>query len=82
MSVTISDDILHATQMSEAEFKQEIAILLFQTGKLTLGHASHLAGMDKVQFQQVLATRKIPLYCYDVEDYQLELSNLRELGDL
>lgn len=82
MSVIISDEILQATQMSESEFKQEIAVILFQTGKLTLGHASNLAGMDKTLFQQLLKGRKIPLYYYDVEDYEQDLTNLRELGDL
>ena len=42
MSVTISDEILSVTQMSEAELKQEIAIMLFQKEKLTLGQASNL----------------------------------------
>lgn len=82
MSVIISDEVLQATQMSEAEFKQEIAVILFQTGKLTLGHASKLAGMDKILFKQLLKERKIPLYYYDVEDYEQDLKNLRELGDL
>ncbi|MFB2893327.1 UPF0175 family protein [Aerosakkonemataceae cyanobacterium BLCC-F50] len=82
MSVIISDEILQATQMSESEFKQEIAIILFQTGKLTLGHASNLAGMDKTLFLQLLKERQIPLYYYDVEDYEQDLKNLRELGDL
>jgi predicted HTH domain antitoxin len=82
MSVIISDEVLQATQMSESEFKQEIAVILFQTGKLTLGHASKLAGMDKTLFKQLLKERKIPLYYYDVEDYEQDLKNLRELGDL
>jgi predicted HTH domain antitoxin len=40
MSVTIPDEILSATRMSEAELKQEIAVMLFQKEKLTLGQAS------------------------------------------
>lgn len=82
MSIYISDEIVQATQMSETELKQEIAILLFQQGKLTVGHASKLAELDKMRFQQLLNNRHIPLYVYNLEDYEQDLKNLRDLGDL
>ncbi|MEH2078463.1 MAG: UPF0175 family protein [Nostoc sp.] len=82
MSVIISDDTLRASGMTAAEFKQEIALLLFASGKLPLGYASKLAEMDKIQFQQLLQERKIPLYSYEIEDFELDLKNLRELGRL
>ena len=37
MSLVIPDEILQATRRSEAELSQEIAVLLFQKDKLTLG---------------------------------------------
>jgi predicted HTH domain antitoxin len=82
MSVVISDDTLRASGMTEAEFKQEVALLLFSSGKLPLGYASKLAEMDKIQFQQLLQERKIPVYSYEIEDFELDLKNLRELGRL
>jgi predicted HTH domain antitoxin len=82
MSVVISDDTLRASGMTEAEFKQEVALLLFASGKLPLGYASKLAEMDKIQFQQLLQERKIPVYSYEIEDFELDLKNLRELGRL
>ena len=39
MGVFIPDDILQATRMSGEELKRELAILLFQKEKLTLGQA-------------------------------------------
>jgi len=33
-------------------------------------------------FHQLLKQRHIPLYSYDVEDFELDLKNLRELGRL
>ena len=68
--------------MNEAEFKLEIAVLLFDARKITLGQASKLAEIDKSKFRQILKSRKIPLYDYDVEDFELDLKNLRELGRL
>ncbi len=46
MSVVISDDILQAARMSEAQLKREIAIMLYQQRKLSTGKARHLAGMN------------------------------------
>lgn len=80
MSVVISDEILQASQLTPSEFRQEIAIYLFQTGRLTLGYASQLAEMPLDAFRQLLKQRDIALYSYDVEDFKLDLKNLRELG--
>lgn len=81
MSVVIPDEILQATRMSEAELKQEIAVMLFQKEKLSLGKASSLAGMNRVLFRHLLASRQIPT-SYDVEDLQLDIKTLREMGYL
>ncbi|NEQ66469.1 MAG: UPF0175 family protein [Symploca sp. SIO2D2] len=61
---------------------QEIALLLFQVGKLAIGHASHISQMSPNAFRELLKQRHIPLYSYDVEYFELELKNLRELGRL
>ena len=82
MSVIISDEILQASRLTPSEFRQEIALHLFQTGRLTLGYASQLAEMSPKTFRQLLKQRHIPLYSYDVEDFELDLKNLRELGRL
>lgn len=82
MSVTIPDEILEAAQITEAELKQEIAMLLFQKQKLSLVQASQLAGMPRVLFEALLISRNIPPYSYETEDYELDIKNLKELGDL
>lgn len=77
--VAIPEDILQATRMSDEELKQEIAVMLFQKEKLTLGQAAHLAGMSQLQFQHLLASRQIPVH-YDVEEFEEDLQTLKELG--
>ena len=79
MGVIISDDILEATHMTEDELKQEFAILLYQKEKLTLAQASRLAGLDRLQFQHLLASRRIPIN-YDIEDFKKDLDTLRKIG--
>lgn len=72
MSLVIPDDILQAARMSEEELRREIAVLLFQQEKLTLGQASRLAEMNRLQFQHLLASRLIPVH-YDVADFEEDL---------
>lgn len=81
MSITIPDDIFQSTGMSERELKLEIAVMLYQTEKLTLGNASRLAGMNQLNFQQLLASRNICIH-YDVEDLQQDIQTLQALGKI
>ncbi len=80
MSVTIPDDILNAAHMTEGELKQELAVLLFQKGKLTLGQASSLAGMNRLQFQHLLASRQIPVH-YGVDEFEEDLKTLEKVAE-
>ncbi|MEM7533216.1 MAG: UPF0175 family protein [Chloroflexota bacterium] len=81
MSVIISDDILQASRMKENEFLREIAIWFYQQKRLTMGKASRLANLTRLQFQYLLASRKIPVN-YDVEDFDADLATLARLGQL
>lgn len=81
MSIVIPDEIITATRMTETEMKQEIAVMLFQREKLTLAQASRFAGMHRVAFQHLLASRKISVH-YDVQDFEQDIKNLREIGRL
>lgn len=78
MSVLIPDEILRASGFSEHELKAEITVMLFEKERLTLGQASHLAEMDCLAFQHLLASRRIPIR-YDVADFEQDLKTLDEL---
>lgn len=67
--------------MTAGELMQEIAILLFQKDRLTLGQASQMAEMSQLQFQHLLASRQIPVH-YDITDFEADLKTLREMGRL
>ena len=82
MALIISEATIQATCLTEDQLKQEISILLFASGKLTIGHASALAEMPQWEFQKLLESREIPLYSYDVPDYEQDLENLAKMGDL
>jgi len=73
--------VVHATRMCTEELKQELAIHLFQQGKLSFGKAKEMAGMTFWTFQQLLGARGIPVH-YGVEDYEEDLRTLKKLGRL
>jgi predicted HTH domain antitoxin len=81
MAVVIPDEIFNATHLTEKEFKQEIALMLFSRDKLTLAQAAKLAEMDRISFHHLLASRKIPLH-YGVDDLEHDIKTLQELGRL
>jgi predicted HTH domain antitoxin len=81
MGVTIPDDVLLAARMSEAELRRELGVLLFERERLTLSQAAALAGMDRLRFQHLLASRGIGPH-YDVAEFEEDLRTLRELGRL
>jgi len=81
ISVQVPREIVHATRMSVDELKRELALTLFQQGKLSFGKARELAGMTAWDFQLLLGSRKIPVH-YDIQDYEDDVATLRELGRL
>ena len=81
ISIEISRDIIHATRMTPQELRRELAVYLFQQGKLSFGKAREMAEMTVWSFQQLLGSREIPIH-YNIEDYDEDLSSLRELDRL
>ncbi|MBC7969449.1 MAG: UPF0175 family protein [Verrucomicrobia bacterium] len=79
MSILISDEILQAAHITEAELRQEIAVMLFQQERFTLGQASRFAEMSQLQFQRLLGSRQIALH-YDLAELQEDVKSLQEYG--
>jgi predicted HTH domain antitoxin len=79
VSIEIPREVLHVARMTPEELRQELAVYLFQQGKLSFGKAREMAGMTAWAFQQLLGSRGIPVH-YDVQDYEQDLKTLKELG--
>lgn len=75
MSLTISDDLVKASGLSERELFLEIVLMLFCQEKISLGKASELMGLHRMQFQKLLADRDIYVH-YDVAEFQEDLKAL------
>jgi predicted HTH domain antitoxin len=75
MSMVISDDLVKASGFSEKELFLEIVLMLFRQDKISLGKASELVGLHRMQFQKLLADRDICVH-YDVSEFQDDISTL------
>jgi len=78
MVIEIPDQIVAHAPLSEQEIRLEILALLYQKRILTLEKAARLAGCTRLDFQRVLADRKIPIH-YDLSDVEMDLRHLDEL---
>ncbi|HEX6819076.1 MAG TPA: UPF0175 family protein [Ktedonobacterales bacterium] len=80
MGLQISDEELEAAHLSAEELRSEIAVLLFQQERFTLGQASAFASMTQLDFQRLLASRRIPIH-YDIGAFEDDLRRLQSQGD-
>jgi predicted HTH domain antitoxin len=65
--------------LTEPELKAELALALFQRELLTLGQAASLAGLPQLDFQRLLAQRRIPLH-YGLEAMEEDLQRASRLS--
>lgn len=81
--VDIPSDLLVVLNESEQEIKSHfqlaIAIMLFQEGKLTIGKAIQLSGLNRSEFEKALAKNKIPVSELDLEQI---MSDSKKLNDI
>jgi predicted HTH domain antitoxin len=74
--LTITDEILSATKMSAAQLKQELAVFLYASNKLSFGQARKLAELDIMQFQELLFANNIPMN-YGIADLEEDIQAIR-----
>ena len=77
--MTLPDDLLESTNLTEAELVRELALSLFQIERLTLGQAAQLCGLPQLNFQRLLASRQIPIH-YGLEEMQQDLNRVERLA--
>ncbi len=78
VTLELPEDVLLAARLTKAELKVELAVHLFEQGKLSLGKARQVAGMDILKFMRLLSARDITIH-YDVDEYEEDLETLNRL---
>lgn len=77
----VSQEILDSARLTPSELKVEIAVHLYEEGRLSVGKARELADMTLWEFRQLLASRGISPH-YDEAELDEDVAALRELGRL
>ncbi len=65
--------------LSEPELLRELAVVLYEREKLSLGRAAQLAGMKKFEFNELLSARGIPMH-YGLKELHEDLETARSLA--
>jgi predicted HTH domain antitoxin len=81
MPLVISDDALRAAGLDEHEAPIELACLLFDAGRMSIGHAAKFAGLTIVEFEEALHARGIPRFRYTKEMLDEDLRTMEWLGE-
>lgn len=81
ISVDFPNDILLALNESESDLKKRIklalAIQLYKLEKLTIGKASQLSGLTRLEFEKELSINKISISNLNKEDVLSDIEKLK-----
>jgi len=79
MPVVIPDEILEGSDVTVEDIRLDVAISLFQRERVSLGKAAEIAGLNRWEFQKILADRKIPTINYSIKDLEKEIEALKSI---
>jgi len=79
MTLTIPDDILRLSGLSERDAVLELACWLFDIERLDLTAAGRLAGLDRVHMEIELRRRSIPVWRPTVADIAQDAVAIKRL---
>lgn len=81
IELTLPEDIFFALNEKPEELLKDMktfaAIKFFEMGKLSLGKAAELAGIDKIDFMKLLSEHKISVYNYPPEELEEDLAGIQ-----
>jgi predicted HTH domain antitoxin len=73
----IPQDVLDSARLSLDQVRVELAIHLYEQGRLSIGKAHELAGLSLWEFRELLGARQIPAH-FSAEDLEQDVEMLRE----
>ncbi|MEQ8464068.1 UPF0175 family protein [Coleofasciculus sp. E1-EBD-02] len=83
ISFQVSQDILAALKVGSLELTNTLrllaAITYFQEKKLSLGKAAELAGINRLEFMDILAAKGIIIFDYDESVIESEIQGISHL---
>ena len=82
ITLDIPDEVIKIMNIPKneisSELKIQVALYLYEKGKLSFGKARELSGLNKWEFMERLRKNQIPLK-YDIEDFKEDVETIKEL---
>jgi predicted HTH domain antitoxin len=78
MDLLIKEEVLKKAEITAEELLIEMAVHLYDMGRLSMGQARNLAELDQISFQKEMTKRDVHIK-YDVEDLETDLENLKKI---
>ena len=78
MLLELDDQIVQSTGLTPEELRIELAVQLYEQGKITVGQGGRMTGMGSIRFQRELGKREIAS-SYDKDDLDSDLNTLSNL---
>ncbi len=78
-AVPIPQKIVETARTSPEDFYREIAVFLYEEQHVTLAQAARIAQMDRVAFQQLLASRGVDIH-FTIDEYEHDVAVLKSLS--
>jgi len=78
MELSLPDELLRGTQLTEDQLRLDLALGLYFDGKVTLGRGAEIAGISKPAFLDELGKRRIPVH-YGRDDLEADLKTIAKL---
>lgn len=75
MTIEIPDEIVKREDYKIKDFMLDIAVMLYQNKRISLAKAASIVGLNRLEFQAVLADKGVYIH-YDLE------ADLKTLGKL
>ena len=83
ISFDVSEDILVALEINSVELSQKVRLLAaieyFKSKQLSLGKAAELAGINSLEFMDILGKEGIVIFDYDEIELESELIGIAQL---
>lgn len=75
LEIEVPDSVLNIPQYSKQDLLLDVAVALYQRGLYSLAKAARFAGLNRLEFQQVLKARQIAI----PYDLNIDLDTLEQL---
>lgn len=78
MTITVPDSVAEESHLTPETVLLDVAIGIYKREQWSMGRCAKIAGLTRVQFQEELGKREIPIN-YDAADFDQDMTTMKSL---